>query len=62
MAPPSEVDLLVNELRAANVDFELNLYGGTKHGFSTPKNAAEERADAESKFAAARFFKQVFGL
>ena len=62
VAPLSEVDLLVNELRAANVAWELNLYSGTKHGFSTPKNAAEERADEESKFAAARFFKQVFGL
>jgi dienelactone hydrolase len=60
VAPLSEVDLLVNELRAANVAWELNLYSGTKHGFSTPKNAAEERADEESKFAAARFFKQVF--
>jgi len=62
VAPLSEVDLLVNELRAANVAWELNLYSGTKHGFSTPKNAAEERADEESKFAASRFFKQVFGL
>jgi dienelactone hydrolase len=62
VAPLSEVELLVNELRAANVAWELNLYSGTKHGFSTPKNVAEERADEESKFAAARFFKQVFGL
>lgn len=62
VAPLNEVELLVNELRAANVPWELNLYSGTQHGFSTPKNAAEERANEESKFAAARFFKQVFGL
>jgi dienelactone hydrolase len=61
VAPLSEVELLVNELRAAKVGWELDLYGGTEHGFSTPKNAAEERANDESKFVTARFFKQVFG-
>jgi dienelactone hydrolase len=60
-APLTEVNLLVDELRAANVGWELNLYSGTAHGFSTPKGAAEERANDESKFATARFFKQVFG-
>jgi hypothetical protein len=34
----------------------------TAYGFSTPKNAAEERANDESKFATTRFFKQMFGL
>ena len=62
VAPLTEVDLLVNELRAAKVGWELNLYSGTAHGFSTPKNAAEERANTESQIATARFFKQVFGL
>jgi dienelactone hydrolase len=62
VAPMSEVELLLNELRAAKVNWELNLYSGTAHGFSTPKNPAEERANEESKAAAARFFKQVFGL
>jgi dienelactone hydrolase len=62
VAPLTEVDLLVKELRAAKVGWELNLYSGTEHAFSTPKNAAEERANVESQFATARFFKQVFGL
>jgi dienelactone hydrolase len=62
VAPMSEVMALVDQLRAAKVRWELNLYSGTQHGFSTPKNPAEERANAESKFAAARFFKDVFGL
>jgi dienelactone hydrolase len=62
VAPLTEVDLLVKELRAAKVGWELNLYSGTEHGFSTPKNAAEERANVESQFATARFFKQAFGL
>jgi dienelactone hydrolase len=62
VAPMSEVVALIDQLRAAKVHFELNLYSGTEHGFSTPKDSDEERADSESKFATARFFKQVFGL
>jgi dienelactone hydrolase len=62
VAPLSEVITLIGQLRAAKVAFELNLYSGTEHGFSTPKDADEERADTESKVATARFFKQVFGL
>lgn len=61
VAPMSVVVALLDQLRAANVPWELNLYSGTKHGFSTPKNPAEQRADEQSKFATARFFKQVFG-
>jgi dienelactone hydrolase len=60
--PMTEVVSLLDQLRAANVSWELNLYSGTKHGFSTPKGPAEERANEESKFATARFFKDVFGL
>jgi dienelactone hydrolase len=62
VAPLSEVITLIGQLRAAKVAFELNLYSGTEHGFSTPKDADEEHADNESKVATARFFKQVFGL
>jgi dienelactone hydrolase len=62
VAPLAEVITLIGQLRGAKVAFELNLYSGTEHGFSTPKDADEERADSESKFATARFFKQVFGL
>jgi dienelactone hydrolase len=62
VAPLSQVTALIGQLRAAKVAFELNLYSGTEHGFSTPKGADEERADTESKVASARFFKQVFGL
>ena len=58
VAPMSEVVSLVDELRAA----KLNLYSGTQHGFSTPKNPAEQRANEESKFATKRFFKDVLGL
>jgi dienelactone hydrolase len=61
-SPMTEVVTLLDQLRAANVPWELNLYSGTKHGFSTPKNSSEERANAESKLATKRFFKDVFGL
>jgi dienelactone hydrolase len=62
VAPMKEVVALIDQLRAAKVKWELNLYSGTEHGFSTPKDTDEERADSESKVATARFFKQVFGL
>ena len=62
VAPLTEVVTLIDQLRAAKVAWELNLYSGTEHGFSTPKDAAEERANGESKVATARFFKHVFGL
>jgi dienelactone hydrolase len=58
-APLEEVNLLIKELRAAKVGWELQLFSGTQHGFSTPKNEAEERANAESQVAMARFFKEV---
>jgi dienelactone hydrolase len=62
VAPLTEVDLLVKELRAAKANWQLELYSGTEHGFSTPKNPSEERANTESQAAAARFFKEVFGI
>ncbi len=62
VAPLTEVDLLVKELRAAKVNWQLDLYSGTEHGFSTPKNPAEERANTESQAATARFFREVFGI
>jgi dienelactone hydrolase len=62
VAPMSEVVGLIDQLRAAKVPWELNLYSGTEHGFSTPKGPAEQRANDESKFATKRFFKDVFGL
>ncbi len=63
VAPMSEVMTLIDQLRAAKVHFELNLYSGTEHGFSTPKDADEERADSEFESRRGmRFFKQVFGM
>ena len=62
VAPFTEVNILVQELRDAKVGWQLELYSGTKHGFSTPKNPDEERANAQSQASMARFFKDVFGI
>ena len=61
VAPLSEVNLLIEDLRAAKIGWQLEVYSGTKHGFSTPKNPDEERANTQSQGAMARFFKEVFG-
>jgi dienelactone hydrolase len=50
-----------NELRKANVEFQMEFYSGAAHGFSVPKNKAEERASAQSIAAATRFLREVFG-
>jgi dienelactone hydrolase len=62
VAPLTEVSTLIDQLRAAKVSFELQLFGGTQHAFTNPQNAAEERADREYKVATPRFLKEVFGI
>ncbi len=59
VAPAEEVNSLVSQLRAAKVNFELNLYSGTTHGFTRPGGPSEVRADEQYKVAMARFFKDV---
>jgi dienelactone hydrolase len=59
VAPLEEVNNLIGHLRAAKVDWELDLYSGATHAFTHPQNAAEERADREYKVAMERFLKQV---
>jgi dienelactone hydrolase len=58
---PLEFSHVVDDLRAAKVPFEVELYSGTAHGFSKPKNKAEERANAESIATTARTLKELFG-
>src|SRR5205823_11227695 len=60
--PLPVVDKVVQELRAAKVPFQLEVYSGPGHGFSTPKNKAEERANAQSIDSTARTLKEVFGM
>ncbi len=61
VAPLEEVNKVVGDLRAAKVNWELQIYSGAQHGFTNPTNAAEERADREYKVAIQRFFKEIFG-
>lgn len=61
VAPLTEVNRLVGDLRAAKVNWELQIFSGAQHGFTDPTNASEERADREYKVAIQRFFKEVFG-
>jgi dienelactone hydrolase len=61
VAPLPKVDKVVQELRAAKTPFQLEVYSGTGHGFSTPKNKAEERANAQSIASTARTLKELFG-
>jgi len=59
VAPMEEVNSLISQFRAAKVDFEVNLYSGTTHGFTRPQNPSEVRADDEYKAAMTRFFKDI---
>jgi len=50
-----------NELRSANVEFQMEFFSGAGHGYSVPRSKADERANVESLAAATRFLRQVFG-
>ena len=60
--PLPVVDKVVQELRGAKLPFQLEVYSGTGHGFSTPKNKAEERANAQSIASTTRTLKELFGI
>jgi dienelactone hydrolase len=54
------VNELIGQLRAAQVGFHYELYSGADHGFSTPRNPAEERANMQSIAATTRFLREIF--
>jgi dienelactone hydrolase len=58
--PLPTVNNVIEELRSEKVPFQLEVYSGTGHGFSSPKNKAEERANAQSIASTAR--KEIFGI
>jgi dienelactone hydrolase len=60
--PLTTVDQVIQELRAAKAPFQLEVYSGTGHGFSTPKNQAEERANTQSIASTTRTLKEMFGI
>jgi len=59
--PLPVVAKVVDELREAKTPFQVEVYSGTGHGFSSPKNKAEERANAQSIDTTARTLKELFG-
>ena len=59
VAPMDQLNAVISQLRAAKVDFEVNLYSGTTHGFTRPQNPSEVRADEEYKVAMTRFLKDL---
>lgn len=61
VAPLTEVAKIIDALRKAKVEFHYELYSGAEHGFATPQNKAEERANAQSIAASTRFLKEVIG-
>ena len=52
---------VIEELRTAKVPFQLELYSGTGHGFSAPKNKDEERSNEQSIASTVRTLREVFG-
>jgi len=66
-APMAEVEALIKEMRAGGVDFQLELYGGVKHGFTEPLNNKpnkstlyNERAAKQSWASMQTMFKEAF--
>jgi dienelactone hydrolase len=59
VAPMDELNAVISQLRAAKVDFEVNLYSGAAHAFTKPQNPSEQRADDEYKVAMTRFLKDL---
>ena len=58
--PLTTIAGVVDELRAAKVDFQCEVYSGAQHGFSVPKSKADQRADIQSRASAGRFLKEIF--
>jgi dienelactone hydrolase len=61
IAPLDEVNKLIKDFRTAKVEWQMEMYSGAEHGFSTPKNKTEERANALSIASTTRFFSEIFG-
>ncbi len=59
-APLSELDLAIKELRQTQVDWQLEVYSGADHTFTTPDTPANERANMRAWAATQKFFAEVF--
>ena len=58
--PMTTVAGVIDELRAAKVAFQYEVYSGAQHGFSVPKSKDDQRADTQSRATAGRYLKEVF--
>lgn len=66
--PTAQVQAFQDEMRNAGVDWELNYYGDSVHGFTNPQNGADkakgvaynEKADQRSWVAMKTFFAEIF--
>ena len=59
--PLTTVAGVIDDLRAAKVPFQYEVYSGATHGFSTPKGPDNERANLQSIASTARALREVFG-
>ncbi len=66
--PPADVAALVDEMTAAEADWQMHVYRGVAHGFthregqpSTPGIAYDADADARSAAALRQFLEELFG-
>jgi dienelactone hydrolase len=60
--PLAKVALVIDELRKAKRDFQLELYSGAGHGFSVPRSKYDEVANVHAIASAKRTLKEVFGM
>jgi dienelactone hydrolase len=66
--PPEQVAAFQQEMRAAKVDWQMNIYGGAVHSFTNPESgndpshgvAYNEKADRRSWEAMKLFFDEIF--
>jgi dienelactone hydrolase len=69
MVPPDKVNAFGDQLRAAKVNYEINIYGNAVHGFTNPGADARnipgimynQKADKRSWEAMRAWFAEIFG-
>ncbi|MEA5470162.1 dienelactone hydrolase family protein [Spirulina sp. 06S082] len=68
LVPPEQVQTFAKEMRSANVDWQLVMYGGAVHSFTDSNagndpskgSAYQEEADKRSWAAMKQFFSEIF--
>ncbi|WP_133130703.1 dienelactone hydrolase family protein [Legionella yabuuchiae] len=67
MVPPEQVDTFCQEMTKANVDWQVHMYGNTKHAFTNPKahdqelgTVYNEQAEHRAWQAMKNFLNEIF--